>query len=101
MERDRSVLLADRCEVRVAARCWVLRETASALLVSCGVGFSGCGHPGRDRLTGRLLLAGVGGGRWWVGVWLLFECCIVDASILLLWSSLLRAHGGCLGIRSR
>jgi hypothetical protein len=40
------------------------------------------------------------GGSWWVGVWLCVECCIVDASILL-WCKCLRAHGGCLGIRSR
>ena len=34
-----------------------------------------------------------------VGVWLLFEMCIVDASIFVV--KLLRANGGCLGTRSR
>lgn len=38
--------------------------------------------------------------------WLVFENCIVDASILItcvvfVWCKLLRAYGGCLGIRSR
>jgi hypothetical protein len=43
---------------------------------------------------------------WWgwvrvqvVGCWLLFENYTVDASIFV--AKLLRAHGGCLGIRSR
>ena len=37
------------------------------------------------------------------GCWLLFENCIVDASIFFvaLVFKFLRAHGGCLGIRSR
>jgi hypothetical protein len=39
-------------------------------------------------------------GSVMVGVWLCVECCIVDASILL-WLKCVRAHGGCLGIRSR
>ena len=34
------------------------------------------------------------------GVWLCVECCIVDASILFV-VKCVRAHGGCLGIRSR
>ena len=37
---------------------------------------------------------------WWFGVWLCVECCIVDASILFV-VKCVRAHGGCLGIRSR
>ncbi len=41
---------------------------------------------------------------WWqwfgAGVWLCVECCIVDASILFV-VKCVRAHGGCLGIRSR
>ena len=36
---------------------------------------------------------------WWVWVWVLVESCIVDASIFVV--KLLRAHGGCLGTRSR
>ena len=36
---------------------------------------------------------------WWVGCCLLFEICIVDASIFV--AKFFRAHGGCLGIRSR
>ena len=43
--------------------------------------------------------------RWVGGVWLFVECCIVDASIFVLGFvcgvKFLRAHGGCLGIRSR
>lgn len=45
---------------------------------------------------------GGGSGVWWWGglvVWLLFVNCIVDASIFV--AKLVRAHGGCLGIRSR
>ena len=48
---------------------------------------------------------------WWVGLWLLvvgllFEICIVDASIFyflvfLFVCKFFRAHGGCLGTRSR
>jgi hypothetical protein len=53
------------------------------------------------------LLAGwwVGGCAWWGGWWVWvgvrswFENCIVDASIFV--AKLLRAHGGCLGTRSR
>jgi hypothetical protein len=42
----------------------------------------------------------------WVGVWLCVECCIVDASVFerlvwFVWVKCVRAHGGCLGIRSR
>lgn len=43
-----------------------------------------------------------GGGCWWRGGFgrcLLFEICIVDASIFV--AKFFRAHGGCLGIRSR
>ena len=36
-----------------------------------------------------------------VGVWSLFENCIVDASIFIFVVKLVRAHGGCLGTRSR
>ena len=39
------------------------------------------------------------GGGWVTGVGVLFENCIVDASIFVV--KLLRAHGGCLGTRSR
>ena len=42
------------------------------------------------------ILSGVGLG-WWAC--LLFEICIVDASIFV--AKFFRAHGGCLGIRSR
>ena len=51
---------------------------------------------------------------WWVGWWLvgvgvggvgrvrsLLENCIVDASIFVSVVKFLRAHGGCLGTRSR
>ncbi len=45
------------------------------------------------------LWLGVFGGLWWCGVGVLFENCIVDASIFVV--KLLRANGGCLGTRSR
>ena len=58
---------------------------------------SGCqDHPDRY-IAGRGLFwsgGGCGGGCWW-----LFENYTVDASIFVV--KLLRAHGGCLGIRSR
>ncbi len=46
------------------------------------------------------LLFGVGcRGAGWAGFCLLFVNCIVDASIFV--AKFFRAHGGCLGIRSR
>jgi hypothetical protein len=54
------------------ARCWVLRQHASGLSIS----------------PGTLFVSGV-----------VFENCRVDASIFVV--KLLRAHGGCLGFRSR
>ena len=66
-------------------------------VLSCGAGLLlyrfGVGGP----LVGAV---GVRGG-WWcgVGVCLLFENCTVDASIFV--AKFLRAHGGCLGTRSR
>jgi hypothetical protein len=42
----------------------------------------------------------VRGGGVGIWVWLCVECCIVDASILFV-VKCVRAHGGCLGIRSR
>ena len=53
-----------------------------------GWGFS----RGRDQLAGAL-------GVLVVGVRVLFENCIVDASIFV--AKFLRAHGGCLGTRNR
>ncbi len=75
---------------RGSAHCWVLRRHPGGV-------FSGVAAPGLDRLTHPDVGVVVVGG---VGVWLCVECCIVDASILL-WLKCLRAHGGCLGIRSR
>ena len=79
-----------------SAHCWVLREhphfgcclaRAAAALYRFRFDFPVWG----------------GGGWWWVtwggGVWLFFENYTVDASIFVV--KLLRAHGGCLGIRSR
>jgi hypothetical protein len=43
--------------------------------------------------------AGLAGVTVWGGHGWLFENCTVDASIFVV--KLLRAHGGCLGIRSR
>ena len=66
-------------------------------------------HRGQDStefipLPGDGPSRGLGGGcaqGGWV-FWLVFENCIVDASIFdRLWCKLLRAYGGCLGIRSR
>ncbi len=48
--------------------------------------------------VGGLVGWGFGGGVW-AGVRSWFENCIVDASIFV--AKLLRAHGGCLGTRSR
>jgi hypothetical protein len=62
-------------------------------------GAAGC----QTALAGPGLLLGVGvwGGVWWLWVvcWLLFEMCIVDASIFVV--KFVRANGGCLGTRSR
>jgi hypothetical protein len=49
---------------------------------------------------GVLVVSGFGGAVVVVG-WLWVENCIVDASILFSVVKLLRADGGCLGIRSR
>jgi hypothetical protein len=59
--------------------------------------------PGMACLAYRWVLvtvSRVGVGCGVVG-WLLVENCIVDASILFSVVKLLRANGGCLGIRSR
>lgn len=68
------------------ARCWVLRDRLHSL---CVAGFS-------DSLFLVRLLCGV----VLVGVGWCFENCTVDASIFVV-VKLLRAHGGCLGIRNR
>jgi hypothetical protein len=62
----------------------------------CGVG--GVVFSGFAGLGLVSMFVGVG-----LGCWLLFENCIVDASIFFvaLVFKFLRAHGGCLGIRSR
>jgi hypothetical protein len=55
-----------------------------------------------DRCALRVVVLGVlavSGGVGWCGVGVLFENCIVDASIFVV--KLLRANGGCLGTRSR
>ncbi len=44
---------------------------------------------------------GVGRRRVAVGDPMFLENCIVDASIFIFVVKLIRAHGGCLGIRSR
>ena len=58
-------------------------------------GLVGLTHPGCPVVGGVVVVA-----AWWFGVWLCVECCIVDASILFV-VKCVRAHGGCLGIRSR
>lgn len=69
------------------------------------------GREGVDTLLGpegttgwlfALCVAAHAGSAWWlVCVWVrvLFENCIVDASIFV--AKFLRAHGGCLGTRNR
>jgi len=85
-------------------RCWVLREHmwVCVVLVAASSGSS-------DQPVCSAVPWWVCGG-WWCG-WLvvgvggcrvLFENCTVDASILFcVVVKLLRAHGGCLGTRSR
>ena len=67
--------------------------------LGCGAGRRGC-HTVSVAVRWLCHLVVVGGGWWsWVGVRSWFENCIVDASIFV--AKLLRAHGGCLGTRSR
>ncbi len=87
----------------IAASCWVLREQAT-----CGVEPWGFGFLGDDLRLGGGRHSCVGARIAGVGVGcVLFENCIVDASIfifgvfLVFVVKLLRADGGCLGIRSR
>ena len=89
----------------LSVHCWVLREHMWGCVVlwrrrlvhqtsPCAVLFpGGCVGGGG---VGGWLVVGVGGCR------VLFENCTVDASILFcVVVKLLRAHGGCLGTRSR
>jgi hypothetical protein len=69
------------------AHCWVLREHACVGVVSPG-------RSGSQTAEGAWQVAAGWVGRGW-----LFENYTVDASIFVV--KLLRAHGGCLGIRSR
>ena len=84
------------------AHCWVLRKrTVCSAPLGCWVV---CFFQGWSPAipAGTSPLSGWGLGVWWWGglvVWLLFVNCIVDASIFV--AKLFRAHGGCLGIRSR
>jgi hypothetical protein len=86
--------------------CWVLREHAQSTLRAWPVGRV-VGVDDVVVLLPRLIwshtvIPCVGLVWWgrvgWVLGWL-FENCTVDASIFVV--KLLRAHGGCLGIRSR
>jgi hypothetical protein len=87
--------------------CWVLREQAPRVGVGCFGRWPAVGH---DTVFSPLVLGaspvgegrgvGGGGGSWRVVVGCVFvENCTVDASIFVV--KLLRAHGGCLGTRSR
>ena len=82
--------------VGVSVHCWVLREHATPTMVGGVVlvrSWSWCSY----QFT---LCCGVGvGGAVGIGVRVLFENCTVDASIFV--AKFLRAHGGCLGTRSR
>jgi hypothetical protein len=76
--------------------CWVLREHPLVGVLLVGRGCCGVIPPTRDRFM--VIVLWVGG----VGVvvfGLFFENYTVDASIFVV--KLLRAYGGCLGIRSR
>ncbi len=93
----------------VVVRCWVLRERAGRRFERCARvggwdgflwwlhspvgGGHGSGQPSLDRRR----------VRWWAVGWgwcrPLLENCTVDASIFVV--KLVRAHGGCLGTRSR
>jgi hypothetical protein len=78
-----------------------------------GVGVGGCSVSCQGWSSG-IPLRVRSAGCWWRGggffpgvwcrvglcFWLLFEICIVDASIFFV-AKFFRAHGGCLGIRSR
>ena len=94
-------LLLPIVEVGDTAHCWVLREQASTVdggwpLVKIA------GWQSSHRTARGHALCGVWlwvcGESWW-RVRPYFENCTVDASIFV--AKLLRAHGGCLGIRSR
>ena len=76
--------------VGCSVRCWVLREHAEV----CCFSVQDCPGPQTGWLDELMLVWMVGMVFWW-----LFENCTVDASIFVV--KFLRAHGGCLGIRSR
>ena len=81
--------------------CWVLKQQAPHPFVRVWVfGVSAWLHllVYRSALPTSVGVVGVGAGVG-CGVGLLFENCTVDASIFV--AKFLRAHGGCLGIRSR
>ena len=76
----------------VEARCWVLREQPRMVVLLCARTSSALNRRQPRVRCGRQ--AAVGG---WDRPWL--ENCTVDASIFV--AKFLRAHGGCLGTRSR
>jgi hypothetical protein len=79
--------------------CWVLRKRAERIE----------GPPAAGSHGGLILVGRSASCRAMLCIWtcsgcvggccLLFEICIVDASIFV--AKFFRAHGGCLGIRSR
>lgn len=97
----------------VWTHCWVLRKRAALGPPPSGGGLEACSLAllvrgwvplflvcGTALRSHRLTCHRV--GVWWwggCGRCLLFEICIVDASIFV--AKFFRAHGGCLGIRSR
>ena len=94
--------------VVLKASCWVLKEQPWWFVPGWGwVTAARRGWGLLFRLPGAIchqtaFLPGIGlGCGWWVWVvvGLLFENCIVDASIFVV--KLLRADGGCLGTGSR
>ena len=79
-----------------SACCWVLREHTvrfDRVLISW-VANTALVQQQTAKLEGWVGVRGEGPVFWW-----LFENCTVDASIFVV--KFLRAHGGCLGIRSR
>ena len=87
--------------VVLKASCWVLKEQPAYRAPGLGVWGLLFRLPGAIcHQTAFLPGIGLGCGWWvWVVVGLLFENCIVDASIFVV--KLLRADGGCLGTGSR
>ena len=92
---------------------WPVLHSCVCLLVGVGVGVSGCGswffHSGREHLDIAIVSSSPVGGGFVVVVFcvillLCFLCYptrIACCCCVVAWCECSRAHGGCLGIRSR